>query len=787
MNAEQPDISPGSTEMEVRYQRAQALMHGYRTESLIQNDRILPHWIEHTPYFWYVRTYKIDKEPSVSIGKQYRLVNAKAWTNEPAFDQAALATALANAAGKEVNVKDLPISQVSISLSPLIVRFSAFNQHWQFDGSSATCKAVKVNTIANNEALSPDGKQIAFTRANNLWVRELDTGKEWALTHDGEDFFSYATPGTAYGVPWGLTGPGAAWSPDSQRLFTVQRDTRQVKTTPMVNHVPTDGGIRPTVEHVKIAYPGDDNVEEYRLLAIDVANDKVCAANYRRIPVSHSDRGFFSVSRLGWWAKDSRRTYFIDQERGDKVARLVEFNTDTGATRILFEESSVTHINIKPEAMDTPHHVILTETNELIWWSERSGWGHLYLYELDSGELKYPITTGDWRVRDILHVDTERRELWIQTTMREAGRNPYYRDICRVNIDTGELTTLLSTNDEYTVPNMTTANPLIVETAAGVSPDGQYVVATRSRVDQVPVSLLLNRDGEILLEVETADISSLPEGWQWPESVKLTAADGKTDIYGLLFRPPNFSEDQQYPVINMIVGGPWFSAVPHGSFHNGRGYADRHYFQGAALAELGFMVVVIDSRGTPLRDKAFQDISYGWIPSGANTADHRVALEQLAARYPSINLNRVGVYSPTGYQGAIQNLMECPDFYKVGVINMYQDNRLVSCAIEGDKYQGVNGPAKDKPFPEQLAEHWQGKLLLIHAMHGYVIPCYPPAGTFRLVDALQKANKDFDQLMLPYANYIMSGYELRRAWDYLIRHLQGIEPPKEFQLDDCFK
>ena len=794
--------------MKARYQRAQALMQGLRTQSLVQNDSPLPHWIEQSDCFWYVRSHKATKiipeeggnkatyrtMPPFSewVSKEYRLVNAKTLTNNPAFDHAALAEALASASERNVNADDLPISHVTVTIAPVTVGFTAFNRRWLYSNHENACSEVVFTPIGDHEALSPDGKQIAFCKDNNLWLRNMVNGEESPLTDDGEKYFSYATPPAAYGFGWPWAGLGALWSPDSRRLFVLQRDTRKVKTMPMVNYVPQNGGLRPTVEHIQVAYPGDDNVEEYRLLIIDIASKRVCNVDYRRIPIGiASDHGFFTTCRLGWWAADSQRAYFIDLTRGDQQLNLVELNANTGATRILFKEKSNTYIDIKPEEKDIPLHVFLPETDELIWWSERDGWGHLYLYDLRTGQLKNPITCGNWRVRDILHVDTEKRELLIQTGARVPGRNPYYRDICRVNIDTSEISILLSTDDEYAVLQngpmrwSEKASGLLSEQASGVSPDGNYIITTRSRLDTVPVTVLLNRDGDILQELETADVSGLPDGWHWPEPVQMKAADGKTDIYGALFRPSGFTEDKQYPVINLIVGGPWLSAIPKGSFHNSRGYADRYYFQGAALAELGFIVVIIDSRGTPLRDKTFHDACYGWIPSSASTEDHRSGLEQLAARYPEMDISRVGVFSPTGYQGGLQNLMEAPDFYKVGVINMLQDSRFVGCTVEGDKYQGVNGPGKDKCFPEQLAEQWEGKLLLMHSLYGPLFNAYPPTPTLRMVDALRNANKDFDLLLVPNTNLpVMGSYEVRRAWDYLVRHLQNVEPPKEFKLGE---
>lgn len=777
-------------DLKARYQRAQALMPGLNSKNLVQNDTLVPHWIEQTDCFWYERTYNTGEVSFAHRAKEFRLVDAKALTNQSAFDHVALAKALNLVSTCEVHAETLPISNVHITGSPLTVDFTAFNQRWKFDGESCTCKLIdtdRVSTVAYNETQSPDGKHIAFIRDYNLWVREVTSGEERALTHDGEADFSYATPPTYYGVVSGH-GPSAQWSPDSQRLFVLQVDTRKVMSLPMVDHVPSDGSLRPTVKHVKIAYPGDDNVEEYRLLAIEVANSRICKIDYPPIPASAADQGFFA-SQLGWWANDSQHAYFIHQERGDQVLHLVEFDTDNGTARIVFEESSASHINVKPETMDPPLHVFMPESQELIWWSERSGWGHFYLYDLNTGELKNPITQGEWRVRNVLYVDAARRELLIQTAGREPGRNPYYRDICRVCIDTGELTTLHSTDHDYVVhcqgvDLLRQRAGHVDKFAVGVALGGNYIVTTRSRVDQVPASLLLNRDGDILVELEIADISNLPDGWQWPEPLKLTAADGKTELSGILFRPTDFAEDQQYPVINLIVSGPRFAAVPQGSFHNSGGYADRFYFLGAALAELGFIVVIINSRGTPLRDKAFQDCSYGWMPSSANCADHQAGLEQLAQRYPAIDLNRVGIFSPTGYSGGLQNLMERPDFYQVGVINHHQDPRLICGAVEADKFHGVEGAAKDNCFPEQLVEDWTGKLLLVHPMEGPFTACYPPAASFRLVEALQQANKDFDLLMVPHIGVgVMGNYEMRRAWDYLVRHLQGVEPPKEFKLE----
>lgn len=780
-------------DIESRYRQAESFMQGLRTQSLVQNDNITPRWIGQTEYFWYPRHYQLDSAAG-AIGKEYRLVDAVRQKHRQAFDHDALAQALGESAGCDIDATDLPIQNLTLSPHNLTVRFSAFGQYWHYEGDCRTCTAEGpvIPRMSSDQVLSPNGKQVAFTRDNNLWVRSVSNGEERALTNDGEALFCYGAPQSAGGVNGFEINVG--WSPDSKKLFTVQRDTRRVKTLPLVNYIPDADQRRPTVELIKLAMQGDEHREQYRLLTITVSTGEHIEAQYPQMDVGADDFGFFAFSRRAWWANDSQRAYFIDYQGDYKVLRLVELETSTGATRVLLEESADTYVNFYPEYPVSPLHRYLPETDELIWWSERSGWGHLYLYDLNSGQQKHAITQvtpsaddSGWQVRNILHLDTVKRELLIQTAGRSSSKNPYYRDICRVHIDTGELVTLVSTDHDYGV-HMRTHNAYEMLGIAdadgnigGVAPSTNYLVATRSRVDQIPVSLLLNRQGETLMEIETADVSTLPEGWQWPESVKITAADNTTDIYSVIFRPSNFSEDKRYPVINMVVGGPWLCGVPHGSFHNGRGYVDRYYFQGAALAELGFIVVIIDSRGTPLRGKAFQDTSYGWIPSGANSEDHRVAIEQLASRYPSMDLNRVGIYSPTGYQGGLHNLFECPDFYSVGVICGHMDARLSSCTSEhSDKYQGLDVAAKGRAYPEDLAKDWDGKLLFFLPIS---MPAYPAAGTLRVVDALQKANRDVDLLVSP-DGWLMDSYEQVRVWNYLVKHLQGSEPPKAFTLGE---
>ena len=322
--------------------------------------------------------------------------------------------------------------------------------------------------------------------------------------------------------------------------------------------------------------------------------------------------------------------------------------------------------------------------------------------------------------------------------------------------------------------------------SSGISSRGDYLVITRSRVDKPPVHELLDRNGQKLMGIEASDIENLPQDWTWPEPVEILAADGITPLYGVLYRPSNFSPDKKYPVINHTCAGAWQSMVPKGSFHSSRSvYTDMHYFHGAALAELGFIVLQLDSRGTPLRGKSFQDESYGWAPSACNKDDHVGAIKQLAQRYPSMDLDRVGSFS-LGYLSGLIHFLECQDIYKVHVQTRILDERFLASTICGDKWEGCNGPSNDKKPAEDLVKNLKGKLLLMHAMNDSQAGTYIPAATLRVADALQKANKDFDMLMVPGANSSYEKYVTRKTFDYLVKHLLGEEPPKEFDLEASF-
>ena len=763
--------------VEARYQRAWQLEQASRPltakpEKFTFNTTVYPCWIKDSDCFWYERETK--------AGKEYRLVDASAGTNSAAFNHQALAKALAKTCGKKIDAQDLPLDGVTISLSPRQVTFTAYDQHWLFDNTNETLS--KTTDYSSDEKRSPDGRYAAFTRAHNIWVRDLNTGEERALTQDGQQLYAYATTTTVYGRQE-IETVELLWSPDSKRLFTQARDTRQVrKAPPLVQHVPPDGSVQPQLLHEdrRVGVPGDQQVEVNHFLAIEVSSGEIQSADYPGCTIFYPPYvGFFSGHR-GWWSGDSRRAYFIELAAGGLSGRLVEFDTHTGATRVLIDDRSDSHFIFIPNSHLCPLTQPLADRDEVIWYSERSGWAHLYLYDLATGTLKHPITAGEWLVRNILHYDAGRRELWIQTAGRLAGRNPYYCDICRVNIDSGELTPVVSSEHEYVVREQRSrtgrANTTGLDgaTARGVSPCGQYVVTTCSRADTMPVSLLLNRTGKEILKLEAGEVPALPTGWQWPEPVMVKAADGKTDLYAVVYRPSDFSADKSYPVLDFSHG----DFAPAGSFTN---TLTKNYFylSPAATAELGFIVVMINSRGTGLRSKAFFTDKASSLFFSCQLPDHVAVIQQLAERYPYMDRERVGVGAMTSTSLAAHALLKYPDFYTVGVTrNPCLDWRL-SGAFVAEMYCAGAPEDEDEEALYKLAGQLKGHLLLVH---GLLDDAVPVAETLRLVEALQQANKDFDLLLMPNLGHGANPYVVRRSWDYLVKHLQGVEPPKEVEL-----
>lgn len=759
-------------DIQSRYERARHFTRDFITREVSINSSVIPKWIGSSDDFLYERETR--------KGKEYRLVSPPKKSNELAFDHMALASALSAASGEEAKPEDLPIDNVEISLSRESLSFSAYGKDWKYDLKKKGCEEVPTNP--SHWLVSPDGLRAVFIRDYNLWLIDIESKKETALTTDGELYYAYGAMPESGDIVSGLQSeehqmlrgiwpaPQALWSPDSSKLFTLQTDERQVLSIPVTAYAPEDGSLRPKSWQPRYPLPGDKHIAEYRMLVIDVEAGSSIGARYPRVLDAGGPLPGPFVYKRAWWASDSNTAYFVDISRYDKDARVVALDTDSGACKVLFEENSDTYLELSLDNESLSSIVPLPETNELIWFSERTGWAHLYLYDLNTGALKRALTEGEWLVRELISVDAERREAFFQAAGRVGDRDPYYREICRVNLDTGVITTLASSDHDYVIEK-----PGLVGAICGVSPEGNYIVSTRARVDQLSVSELRDRDGVQIMTLETASIE-VPENWPWPEPVKLVAADGKTDIYGVVLRPSNFDPNKKYPVIDFAQALSVSMFVPKGSFTT-----DGVSFGGVlatAWAELGFIVVMIDGRGSAMKGKAFNSESFGKLHTASNLEDHIAGIRQLAERYPYMDLDRIGITHTGGCNSPVYGLLAFPDFYKVGVACSVLDTRLL---VGSEAYQGA--PHEKNYFPlnlGDLADNLEGRLLIIQGMMDNF---YQAAGAFQLMEALIQKNKNFDSLMMPNGPHMFrNGYAMRRGWDYMVEHLLGETPPSNFVL-----
>lgn len=770
-------------EIALRYKNAKTIL-----EEPQLNDAVFPHWVSGGRFFWYIRQTR--------KGRNYRWVDPEKMSNDPLFDHQDLASKLQEKVGEEVDFDNLPIDIVDVDMEFRKIIFQSFKKQWALSLGGAVLS--EMGPIENNqepsaesmlkghkpnELISPDGEKVVFLRNRNIWLRDAKTGHEKALTKDGTESSEYGVAGIQDGY-----NVQAVWSPKSTHIFTVLLDVRRVGERPLVFFSPRDGNLKPRIDGIKNPYPGDENIGVYHLKVLDL-DGGVQAVNSGSLPITSSYARFFSEKR-GWWSSDGRRVLFVDEARGGQKVRLLSFDIDSGETQILLEEYSETFVKLMHTVEDIPVFIPLLETDELIWFSERNGWGHLYLYDTKTGKEKSvltgldPIKEGiEWNVRNILHFDSVSRELLIQTSGRDKKINPYYCDICRLNIDSGELTSVSTGNFEHSIfrPRSALAVAIIARNAwgidrgetDGISPDGRYIVATRSRADMAPVSILLDREGEVILQLETADLSCMPEGWQWPEPIITKAADAKTDIHTVIFRPVGFSSKKRYPVIDLASNLRDLASMPVGSFINSPVYGFGYQLS-LAMAALGFVVVAIGGRGGPYRGKAFQDHKFG-DPAGTDDPDDHVAvLRHLAKSNSYMDIDRVGIAGIDAQCASVYRFFKRQDFYKVAVFTAYTDLRF-SAASSSERCYGVSvfSNKSTRGFIEDYAKDLKGNLLLICGGLEYGTP----ASTLRLVDALQRANKSFDMLLLPNLFTNPTGYTLRREWDYLLMHLQGTQLP----------
>lgn len=731
------------------YARAERFLT-QQTNPLVYRATVRPQWQE-DGRFWYRNT--------IVGGHEYVMVDPEAGQKGRAFDHARMGEALETAFDSSWDPLDLPITAMTFEGHDVVAAIPGRGTV-RCDLQQYECESTEPGRppVRGNEVASPDGKYVTYIRDHNMWVRDRDTGVETQLTTDGIEDFGYGTNNAGWVR---RDRPVVTWAPDSRKIATFQHDSRGVG----MMYLTRTGVGHPELDAWRYPMPEDSVIFRVSRVVLDLdraAGDHVVRLNmepdqHRSTCSDHIECG----GRIGdlEWSADATHFAFASSSRDHKSALVRIADARTGEVRDLFEEVEETFYESQSGWRYLP------DTNEILWFSQRDNWGHLFLYDSETGALKTKVTEGSWNALDIREVDEDRRTVTFMGNEREAG-DPYFQYLYRVGLDNGEVTLLTPDSANHVV---------------SMSPDGDYLVDAYSTPVIPTVTVLRDRDGNRVMTLEEADISRLQaEGWQPPMPFAVKARDGQTDLHGLLFRPLDFDPTMSYPVVNYLYPGPQSGSVGSRSFR-----AAHRDLQ--SIAELGFVVIELDAMGTPGRSKDFHEAYYGNMGDNG-LPDQMGGIRQLAERYDWIDDSRVGIYGHSGGGFAAAGaIMRYPDFYSVAVSQAgNHDNRNYEDDW-GEKWQGLlevdpNGSTNYDNQANQLqAENLRGKLLIAH---GTMDTNVPPSNTMLVVDALIAANKDFDLLMLPNRGHGFGNepYMMRRRWDYFVRHLLGAEPPQEYEI-----
>ena len=778
------------------YQRADRLLN-WNTDDLVSGDPVNPQWLNDGNRFWY--------RNKTGSGFEFVLVDPVRATRAPLFDHAKLAAAISMANDTSYIPYKLPFQTFDLVDGERAIEFNASRKRFHCVLATYACSVGDTLANVNRYVGSPDSTLEAFYSGYNIWVRPKGGNDSTQLTTDGEIWWSYGASESRPFQTLQSKGrvppprPQVRWSPDSKKLIVYRTDERNVGHMPYISYTSQ----RPQNYSQPYALPGDSIVPRPNIHIIDVQSKRNIALNLSPTPNQLSLGGSPIDST---WAADSKSFRFYYQTRASKSQYLVEADAETGATRILARDTARTWVELNPQGRPS---WTVTGTGDVIWWSERDGWPHLWRFDARSGAasavsteaglrgsgpnanapagpvvtggtaafeiapetaptdpvVKNQITAGAWAAGDVLFVDEAKRQLYFTARGREED-NIYYARLYRVGLDGSAM--------ELLTPEKGTHN-------VRFSPSGRFIVDTYSQMDVPPVTVLRSAlDGRVIRKIEEANVDRLKEvGWTPPKVFSVKARDGITDIWGVMFLPGNFDSTRSYPVIDHIYPGPQVGSVGQWAWSTGG--------EERALAELGFVVVEIDHLGTPLRSKAFHDNYYGFFGDNG-LPDHITGIKQLAARHSFIDIDRVGIYGHSGGGFASTDAMlRYPDFFKVAVSGAgNHDNRSYNI-YWAEKYQGLlkkdSVSGKDNfeaSANKTMAANLKGHLLL---MHGDMDDNVHPANSIQLINELIKANKDFDFIIAPdRAHGLNEPYFIRRRWDYFVRWLLDVEPPHEYEI-----
>lgn len=757
---------PTAEEMARRYERA-ATLTSAAMEPLVLNETVAPRWLPGGGDFWY--------RHALAQGVEYRLVKASGEVGR-AFDHGALAEVASKASGTAASAQQLQVTALEPGVS---VTLTIGATRMRCGLPMGPCQPMTPVSRDPRLAPSPDGGRALLLRDHDVWIRDLKDQTETALTRGGERYFAWgklpdsmflALPSERRPLP--LPPWGFSWSPDGRYVVGSRLDERAIRPYPFLESVPQDGSFAPIPRSIRVPLMG----EPAATLSAAVFDTR----NGRQVDIAvPSGLGLGALVDVVGWSGDGRRFYATAQRANPRAIELLEVDAADGSARIVVSERSEGFLGLNALLYNAPNVRLVAGGREVLWYSTRSGWGHLYRYDLASGRLLNALTAGDWLVRDILFVDEQRRRIVFTASGREGG-NPYTRRVYRVDFDGANLRLLTPEVADHTL----NGDPIpIIKLFFGaptppsaVSPDGNVFVDTYSTVATPPVSVLRRvDDGAIVAPLATADATRLlARGWRPPEPFTAKAADGRTDLHGVLYWP-DASMGEKVPLVDTLYGGPQESEVPH-NFADARGR-----YSGTALNALGLATVVVDGRATPLRSQAFQDVGFHSFGDVA-TDDHAAVVRQLLARHPRLDAARVGVtgHSFGGYVSA-RAMLRHPEVFHVGVSSAGPHVYAATYSLGGYlPMPDYGGGRSDKPGSTAnagnyklmdnvpLAAELRGRLLL---GVGELDENAYPAATYQFIDALIKAGRRYDLVVLPNTTHRFDTYFAYRRWDYLVEHL----------------
>jgi dipeptidyl aminopeptidase/acylaminoacyl peptidase len=729
-------------------------------------------WIDDEDRFWY--------QWNGTDGKRWEFVDARRGTKQPLFDHNDMAAQLSEKFNRAFNPQDLDLRSFNYDTDRGLFTFHVDSIEFKFDVGAQLLEmgdTLKAPTREPWATYSPDSTWIAFARHHNLFVMRADDpdSTEIQLTTDGERWYSYnANHGDTTSTE--RIRSRAQWFEDSEKIWVKRQDFRKVDELWVINTLSN----RPTLETYKYNMPGDENhyVDEIYIFDMDTHSEvKIQAEKW---PDQSLGGAYFSGGGI-FTTDKSDYLYILRRTRTWDEVDVVKANTTTGEVEVLWSEISKPYFNTRYAQLS-----IINEGEEYLWWSERTGWGQLYRYDSE-GNLKNRITQGHFMVGDIMAVDTTAQTIYFQGFGREDGIHPYYAHYYKVNFDGSGMALLTPDNAHHTF---------------SMSDSRRYFVNNFSRADMPGKSVLRNRDGRVLLELEEANINPLKEiGYKLPEIFSVKAADGVTDLYGVMWKPVDFDPNKKYPIISYVYPGPQTEPFPIGFSVGGTSG------RAQSLANVGFVVVAMGNRGgNPIRHKSYHQYGHDNLRDYP-LADNRYGLEQLGARHNYVDLTKVGIYGHSG--GGFMStaaLLTYPDFYKVAVSSAGNHDNNVYNIYWGEVHHGVTArtrTVKEKdedgnevevekttftsriPTNQALAGNLQGRLLLLH---GEMDNNVHPAGTYRVADALMRAGKRFDMMIFPgmrhgFGRY--NSYYERMLWSYFAEHLLGHYPTNiDFNLPD---